>query len=189
MSKQEQLENLSCTVRWCSLCELYFKRNNTVFGDGYVDADLMLIGESPGEREDAIGKPFVGRSGKLLEKILEYIKLDRSKVYIANIIKCRPPDNRNPKDEEVQCCIPYLEKQIDIIKPKIIVTLGSVATQRLLGIKENISKLKGTWQEYKGIKVLPTFHPSYLLRQYTEENRESVKRDFDKVRAALAGMQ
>ncbi len=186
MPKKEQLESLACTVRWCSLCELYFKRNSIVFGEGDPDADLMLIGEGPGKREDATGRPFVGRSGKLLEKILEYIGLARSEVYIANIVKCRPPDNRNPEDKEVQCCKSYLEKQIDIIKPKVIVTLGSTATQRLLGIKENISKLKGTWQEYKGIKVLPTFHPSYLLRKYTEENRMSVKSDFDKVKVVLA---
>ena len=186
MSKQEDLDSIACTVRWCSKCELYFGRKNTVFGEGDPDAKLMLIGESPDEREDAIGKPFVGRSGKLLEKMLGYIGLDRSKVYVVNIVQCHPTDNRNPEDKEVQCCIPYLEKKIDIIQPKVIVTLGSVATQRLLGIKENISKLKGTWQEFKGIKVLPTFHPSYLLSKFTDENRESVKRDFDKVKAMLA---
>ena len=186
MSKQEELDSMACTVRWCSRCELYFGRKNTVFGEGDLDAKLMLIGEFPEEREDVIGKSFVGRSGKLLEKMLAYIGLDRSKVYTANIVKCHPKDNHNPGDQEVKCCIPYLQKQIDIIQPKVIVTLGAKATQRLLDIKENISNLKGTWQEFKGIKVLPTFHPSYLLSKFTDENRESVKRDFDKVKAMLA---
>jgi len=188
MSKQEELDNIACTVRWCSNCELYFGRKNIVFGEGDPDAKLMLIGEFPEEREDVIGKPFVGRPGKLLEKMLAYISLDRSKVYLSNIVKCHPKNNRT-EDQEVQCCINYLKKQIDIIQPKVIVTLGATATQRLLDIKENISKLKGTWQEFKGIKVLPTFHPSYLLKNFTDENRESVKRDFDKAKAMLTDIK
>lgn len=157
------MKNLKEKVSECVKCGLHKERRNTVFGAGPVNAELMFIGEGPGEDEDIQGLPFVGRAGQLLTKMITAMRFDRNDVYIANIVKCRPPNNRNPSEEEAAQCIPYLEKQIEIIKPKSIVLLGAVPARYILKV-EAISKVRGTWQEYKGIRVMPTYHPAYLLR-------------------------
>jgi DNA polymerase len=149
----------------CTRCKLHtLGRTQVVFGVGNPDADLMFVGEAPGADEDAQGIPFVGRAGQLLTKIIEAIGLRRDDVYIANIIKCRPPQNRNPEPDEVATCEPFLFRQIDIIKPKIIVALGKYAAQTLLRTETPISRLRGRQFDYRGARLIPTFHPAYLLR-------------------------
>ena len=162
--EEETLLDLSKKVQGCKKCKLYKTRNNIVFGKGDEKAKLMLVGEGPGANEDVQGEPFVGRAGQLLTKILLAIDLKRDEVYIGNIIKCRPPENRNPEEDEIKACFPFLKKQIKIIKPKIICTLGSFATHTILETQTPISKLRGKFYEYDGIKVMPTYHPAYLLR-------------------------
>jgi uracil-DNA glycosylase family 4 len=158
------LDSLRAKVASCKKCVLANERTNTVFSDGDENSDLMFIGEGPGADEDAQGKPFVGKAGKLLTKMIEAMGFARSEVYIANIVKCRPPQNRAPFKEEAEACIPYLFKQIELVKPKVIVCLGSVSTQYLLKTTVSISKIRGTFVDMNGIQVMPTFHPSYLLR-------------------------
>jgi uracil-DNA glycosylase len=149
----------------CSRCKLHtLGRKQIVFGVGNPDADLMFVGEAPGADEDAQGIPFVGRAGQLLTKIIEAIGLTRDDVYIANVIKCRPPQNRNPEQDEVDTCEPFLFRQIDTIKPKVIVALGTFAARTLLRTLDPISRLRGRVYEYRGAKLIPTFHPAYLLR-------------------------
>ncbi len=167
----------------CTRCDLCQGRQSIVFGDGNPDADLMFIGEGPGEQEDLRGLPFVGRAGELLTQMIEKgIGIPRSEVYICNIVKCRPPRNRNPLPPEVSACQPFLEGQIRAVAPKVIVTLGKPAASLLLGRNIAITRLRGTWQEFQGIPLMPTFHPAYLLRQYTIENRSAVWQD---LKAAL----
>ncbi len=161
--------------RRCSLCE---GRRTIVFGDGHPDADLLFIGEGPGEQEDRQGLPFVGRAGELLTQMIEKgIGIPRSKVYICNIVKCRPPQNRNPLPPEVSACRPFLDGQIRAVAPKVIVTLGKPAASLLLGRDIAITRVRGTWHEYQGIPLMPTLHPAYVLRQYTPENRRAVWED------------
>ena len=149
----------------CTRCKLHtLGRTQVVFGVGNPEADLMFVGEAPGADEDEQGIPFIGRAGQLLTKIIEGIELTRDDVYIANIIKCRPPQNRNPEPDEVATCEPFLFQQIDVIKPKIIVALGKYAAQTLLRTETPISKLRGQLFDYRGAKLIPTFHPAYLLR-------------------------
>ncbi len=149
----------------CTRCKLAgLGRTQVVFGAGNPDADLMFVGEAPGADEDVQGVPFVGRAGQLLTKIIEAIGLRREDVYIANVIKCRPPQNRNPEPDEIETCEPFLFRQIEIIKPTVIVTLGKFAAQTLLRSEEPISRLRGRIFEYHGAKLIPTFHPAYLLR-------------------------
>ena len=157
------MDELFGTVANCTLCELHQTRTNTVFGDGNRKAELMFIGEGPGRDEDEQGLPFVGRAGQLLTKMINAMQFSREEVYIANIVKCRPPENRNPSDEEAAKCLPYLNRQIDLIHPKVIVLLGAVPLKYLLGLT-GITRIRGTWYEYRGIKVMPTLHPAYLLR-------------------------
>lgn len=160
------LEELRSLVAGCRLCRLCESRNQTVFSDGDPGARLMFVGEAPGADEDAQGIPFVGRAGQLLTKMIEQgMGLRRSDVYIANVLKCRPPENRNPEPEEVAKCRPYLESQIDFVNPEVIVALGKFASQFLLGSEEGMMKLRGRWGTYRGIPVMPTYHPSFLLRQ------------------------
>jgi DNA polymerase len=147
--------------RRCRLCE---KRTNVVFGVGDPRARLMFVGEGPGADEDAQGEPFVGRAGQLLTKIIEAMQIGRPDVYIANIVKCRPPDNRTPLPDEVATCAPFLFRQIAAIRPRVIVCLGTPAAQTLLGTRETITRMRGVFREVGGIKVMPTFHPAYLLR-------------------------
>ena len=160
-----ELKELEKICKNCTLCNLSKTRTNVVFGEGNPNAKLMFIGEGPGEMEDKTGRPFVGRAGKLLTKIINNVlELNREDVYIANIVKCRPPNNRVPTIEEAETCKPYLLKQIDIINPKILVCLGKTAFMYLMESDMPISKVRGQIFEYKGKKVIPTFHPSFLLR-------------------------
>lgn len=159
-----ELEALRDEVMGCAKCDLAKTRHNVVFGHGNPKAELMFIGEAPGEDEDKQGLPFVGRAGQLLTKIIEAMGLKRSDVYIANILKCRPPNNRPPLPTEILACEDNLKRQIQVIKPKVICTLGKFASQTLLRSTTPITALRGKFQEYEGIKVMPTFHPAYLLR-------------------------
>lgn len=168
LSKADKLMELKRSFANCNKCGLAETRNNIVFGYGDPNARLMFIGEGPGAEEDKQGLPFVGRSGQLLTKMIEAMGLTRETVYIANIVKCRPPSNRDPLADEAKQCIGYLRSQIQIINPEYIVCLGSISLNFLLQpegkLKLGISKLRGTWQDFYGYKVLPTFHPAYLLR-------------------------
>jgi uracil-DNA glycosylase family 4 len=161
----KELQELQKIVLNCNLCKLSKTRNNVVFGEGNPNSKIMFIGEAPGREEDLQGRPFVGRSGELLTKIIENIlNIKREEIYISNIVKCRPPQNRDPEIGEVESCIPYLIKQIDIIKPNLIVTLGRIAFKYLLNSEISITQARGKLYNFKGIKVIPTYHPSYLLR-------------------------
>lgn len=161
--------HLQAEVTACQKCELSKTRTNVVFGVGNPNADLMFIGEAPGADEDRTGEPFVGRAGKLLTKMIEAMGLTRNDIYIANILKCRPPENRNPLPAEVELCEGYLIRQIEAIKPKFICALGAVSAKTLLKTKEPISKLRGKFYSYHGTPLLPTFHPAYLLRNPAEK--------------------
>ncbi len=161
--------------------------NNIVFGDGNPDASLMFVGEAPGAEEDKRGIPFVGRAGQKLNEMIKAMGLTRESVYIANILKVRPPDNRTPTPEEAEQDGPFLKEQIRIISPKVIVTLGKPAAQYLLNTRDSMSSLRGRWFEYDTIPVMPTFHPAYLLRAYTDENRRKVWSDLKQVIAKLSG--
>jgi DNA polymerase len=169
----------------CTRCRLHAGRTNIVFGVGNPSARLVFIGEGPGADEDAQGEPFVGRAGQKLNEMIRAIGLEREDVYIANVVKCRPPDNREPKPDEIATCSPFLVEQIEAIRPRVIVTLGSPATKTLLGTKAGITRLRGTWHSYRGIPVMPTFHPAYLLRAYTQENRRIVWEDLKAARARM----
>ncbi len=165
----------------CTRCRLHEGRTQIVFGDGNPDAELLFVGEGPGEQEDLQGIPFVGRAGELLTRMIERgLGIPRSSVYICNIVKCRPPGNRTPLADEVASCRPFLDAQIDAVRPKVIVALGKPAASLLLGRDIAITKVRGTWHEYRGIPVMPTFHPAFILRQYTEENRRLVWEDLKK---------
>lgn len=175
----------------CTKCGLSKGRTNVVFGNGPVPCDLMLIGEGPGEQEDLQGLPFVGRAGQLLTKIFESVDINREKeVYIANVVKCRPPNNRAPQPKEIEACWPYLEAQIRLVKPKIILLAGSPSTKTVLKINEPMSKIRGKWHKLPGtdISVMPVFHPSYLLRNQ-QKTKGSPKwltwEDFKEVKNAL----
>ncbi|MGI9432487.1 MAG: uracil-DNA glycosylase [Myxococcota bacterium] len=162
----------------CTRCRLSEGRTQIVFGDGDPDADLMFIGEGPGEQEDLQGVPFVGRAGELLTKMIEAgLGIERRTVYICNIVKCRPPGNRNPAADEVDACRGFLDGQIDAVSPRAIVTLGKPAASLLLGREVAITRIRGQWHEYRGIPMMPTLHPAYVLRQYTEQNRRFVWED------------
>ena len=164
-AQAESLEDLRTAIGDCQRCKLCSGRTNIVFGVGNSHAKLMFVGEGPGRDEDLKGEPFVGRAGQLLTDIItKGMGLKREDVYICNVVKCRPPENRNPEPDEVAACEPFLKKQIDIIGPDIIVGLGKFAVQTLLNSKVPISKLRGNWASYHGIKLMPTFHPAYLLR-------------------------
>jgi DNA polymerase len=168
----------------CTRCKLHtLGRRQIVFGVGNPDADLMFVGEAPGADEDIQGIPFVGRAGQLLTKIIEAIDLKREDVYIANVIKCRPPGNRNPEQDEIDTCEPFLFRQVDIIKPKVIVALGKFAAQTLLRTLDPISRLRGRVFEYRGAKLIPTFHPAYLLRN--PASKREVWEDMKLVRSLL----
>jgi uracil-DNA glycosylase family 4 len=167
----------------CLRCRLASTRTQVVFGTGDPNADLMFIGEAPGRDEDLQGKPFVGRAGQLLTDIIKAMKLTRDQVYIANVIKCRPPENRNPEPDELDACRPYIRKQIEFIRPKVIVTLGKFALQILSGRSHAVSSARGVWSEYEGIRVMPTYHPAYLLR--TPSAKKDVWTDMKKVMAEL----
>jgi uracil-DNA glycosylase family 4 len=172
----------------CSRCKLHsLGRRQVVFGVGNPDAELMFVGEAPGADEDIQGVPFVGRAGQLLTKIIEAIGLRREDVYIANVIKCRPPQNRNPEQDEVDTCEPFLFQQIDVIKPAVIVALGTFAARALLRTLDPISRLRGRVFEYRGARLIPTFHPAYLLRN--PSSKREVWEDMKLVRSLLPTMR
>ncbi|MFA7231355.1 MAG: uracil-DNA glycosylase, partial [Victivallaceae bacterium] len=164
------LEQLCAYNQNCRLCRLCEQRTRVVFGEGNPQAELMFIGEGPGFEEDQQGRPFVGAAGQLLDKMITAMQYSRESVYIANIVKCRPPNNRAPQPDEAVSCLPYLKRQIELIAPQAIVLLGAIPLLHLTG-QTGITRLRGQWMEYNGIKVMPTYHPAYLLR------KEDAKRD------------
>jgi len=166
-------DTLQVTVSQCRLCELHTSRTQTVFGVGNRNADWLVIGEAPGKDEDLQGEPFVGRAGQLLNAMLQAVGLKREQVYIANILKCRPPNNRDPKPAEVLCCEPYLQRQIELLQPRIILAVGRIAAQNLLKTETPIGKLRGTVHRYADstIPVIATYHPAYLLRSPLEKRK------------------
>lgn len=180
-------DQLAQRVRACTACELHRTRTQTVFGVGNRQAEILVIGEAPGADEDAQGEPFVGRAGQLLNSILRGMGWPRETVYIANVLKCRPPGNRDPSPVEAQCCRPFLQQQIDLIRPKVILAVGRIAAQNLLATDTPIGKLRGRWHQFgpQGIPLLVTYHPAYLLRSPSEKRK--VWADLKTLRAALRG--
>ena len=174
-------------VMGCQRCELGATRTNLVFGEGNPDADLMFIGEAPGRDEDMQGRPFVGRSGQLLTKMIEAMKLSREEVYIANILKCRPPNNRDPLPSEAETCTPYLRHQLKLIKPKIMCLLGRVAATTLLRSNESLARMRGTWHDFEGTKVMVTYHPAALLRN--PNLKRAAWEDLKRLRRELDGTE
>ena len=163
-NNEEQLKKISQEMAGCQLCQLSKTRQNVVFGEGNPNAQIVFVGEAPGADEDQQGLPFVGKAGQLLTKIIEAMGIKRKDVYICNILKCRPPGNRNPLPEEISFCEPFLKKQLQAISPKVICALGKFAAQTLLRTDISISLLRGRFHSYEGIKLMPTYHPAYLLR-------------------------
>jgi uracil-DNA glycosylase family 4 len=183
-SDQEMtLETIRAEIGDCQRCKLAPKRTNIVFGSGNPNAELVFVGEAPGYDEDLQGLPFVGRAGQLLTKIIESIDLKRENVYICNVLKCRPPENRNPEPDEVAACNPFLKKQLATIRPKIVCCLGTFAAQTVLQTPAPISKLRGKFIDMDGIRVIATFHPAYLLR--SPEKKREVWEDMKQIRAEL----
>jgi uracil-DNA glycosylase family 4 len=183
-SPEQALQAIRTEIGDCTRCKLHrLGRRQIVFGVGNPSADLMFVGEAPGADEDVQGIPFVGRAGQLLTKIIEAIGLRRDEVYIANVIKCRPPENRNPEPDEVETCEPFLFRQIDSVQPKVIVALGTFAAKALLKTQDPISRLRGRAFEYRGATLIPTFHPAFLLR--SPDRKRDVWEDMKKVRALL----
>jgi DNA polymerase len=186
----EALREIRRELGDCRRCRLFEGRTNIVFGDGDPYARLMFVGEGPGADEDAQGVPFVGRAGQKLNDIIEKgMKLKRSEVYIANVVKSRPPGNRDPQPDEIAACLPFLDRQIEVIHPEAIVALGTIAAQTLTGLDAPIGKLRGKWHEYKGIPLMPTYHPSYLVRlqgsRQEEAGRRAVWEDIQQVMEKL----
>jgi len=186
-----ELGKIADEVRKCRKCELGSLRRNAVPGEGSPVAQIVFVGEGPGADEDDQGRPFVGRAGQLLDRIIKAMGLKREDVYICNVLKCRPPDNRDPKPEEIISCLPYLQQQLELINPKIIVALGAHAARSLLNNNKAIGQLRGQFHEYypglggHPIKLMATFHPAYLLRNYSDDNRAKVWEDMKKVLAEL----
>lgn len=182
----ETLDDIRLDLGDCRRCKLWSTRTNIVFGEGNPQARLMFVGEGPGADEDLSGRPFIGRAGQLLTKMIEAIGLSRDEVYIANVVKSRPPENRNPERDEVSACLPFLRRQIGVVRPQLIVTLGNPATQTLLETTVGITRLRGQFHDYPrlpGVRVMPTFHPAYLLRS-PDKKREAWE-DLKKVRDFL----
>lgn len=182
--RTKRLAELEAKAKECVRCPLHKSRKNVVYGVGPVDVDILIVGEGPGADEDAQGEPFVGKAGKLLDKMLAAMGYDRGQVYIANIVKCRPPENRTPDVDEMDACIPHLHEQIDLVRPKVIIAMGSTAVRGLLGVS-GVTRIRGRWKLYDAeIPVMPTFHPAYLLRN------EGAKRDvWNDLKAVLKHLQ
>ncbi len=184
MNRKEELQKVEHAICSCTKCMLWESRTHAVPGGGKVSAPVMIIGEAPGQHEDESGKPFVGRSGKLLDEMFEVAGLNRAKhLYITSVVKCRPPKNRNPYQKEINTCLPYVFKQLELIKPKLIICLGSVAAKTLLGKDFKISKKRGQWISFEGYGMLPTFHPSAVLRN--PNLKQVVIEDFKRVAQRL----
>jgi len=187
----KELEKVAEETRQCRKCDLGSLRTNAVPGEGNPKARIVLVGEGPGADEDAQGRPFVGRAGQLLDRIIEACGLKRSDIFICNVLKCRPPDNRDPRPEEIISCLPYLQRQIEIIEPEIIIAMGAHAARTLLNTNKSIGQLRGQFHEYYAglgrppTKVMPTYHTAYLLRNYSQENRRRVWEDMKKVLTEL----
>ena len=177
------LAALTAKVVDCDRCGLHGTRTKVVFGEGDPRSRLIFVGGGPGRDEDISGRPFVGRAGMLLTRIIEAMGLTRSDVYITNIVKCRPPGNRNPEPDEISECLPYLEKQIELIEPEVICTLGLVATQTLTGLRRGITSMRGRFYEYRGIKLMPTFHPAACLRK--PATKKDVWKDIQEIMKVL----
>lgn len=184
-SPSDRLFNILNELGDCQLCSLGKTRTHLVFGVGNPNADLVFVGEAPGRDEDMKGEPFVGKAGQLLTKIIEAIDLKREDVYICNVIKCRPPENRNPLPEEIEACEPFLIKQIEVIKPKVICALGKFAAQTLLKTESPISALRGSFQDYHGVPLMPTYHPAFLLRN--PKMKRQVWEDMQLIQKVLLG--
>lgn len=183
LCRQETLEEIRADLGECRRCPLCKGRNNIVFGGGNPNARLVFVGEAPGREEDIKGIPFVGEAGRLLDRILFAMGMDRQEVYICNVEKCRPPDNRNPNPQEIEACEPFLKRQLRAIRPSVIVALGKFAAQTLLRDQTPISRLRGSWHEYEGIPLMPTYHPAYLLR--TPSGKRDVWEDMKQVMKRL----
>jgi DNA polymerase len=181
--ENDSLERIREDLGECTRCRLSKQRNKIVFGAGNPSAELVFVGEGPGRDEDAQGLPFVGRAGKLLTQMIEAMGLRREDVYICNVVKCRPPENRKPENDEVATCSPYLFRQLDVIQPKAIVCLGATAAQAILKTTDSISRYRGTWFDYRGTKLMATYHPAYLLRNPAAKGE--VWKDLQKVMAHL----
>src|SRR5271155_3376149 len=179
----ETLSQICEDLGECTRCKLHRTRNKIVYGDGNPKAELVFVGEGPGHDEDVQGLPFVGRAGKLLTQMIEAMGLQREDVYICNVVKCRPPENRQPQPDEVTTCSPYLVRQLEVVNPKVIVCLGATAAQTLLETTTGISKFRGQWQDFRGRKLLATYHPAYLLRNPAAKSE--IWKDLQKVMAEL----
>jgi uracil-DNA glycosylase family 4 len=179
----DTLERIRADIGDCTRCRLCEARNKIVFGVGNPKAELVFVGEGPGRDEDASGEPFVGRAGKLLTDMIKAMSLERSDVYICNVVKCRPPENRTPEHDEIATCSPFLLRQLEFIRPKVIVCLGNVAAQSLLGTNKSISHFRGTWFDFRGSRLIATYHPAYLLRNPAAKS--DVWTDLKKVMAVL----
>ncbi len=186
LAAASSLEALEGCIQGCLACPLGPGRLRFVFGEGSATSRLMFIGEGPGRDEDLQGRPFVGKAGELLDKMIGALGLQRADVYISNIVKCRPPDNRTPTPQEAQRCMGYLRRQIELVHPAVIITLGATPLRELLGVTTGITRTRGQWQRLEmlgGIPVMPTFHPAYVLRQYTQEVRRAVWADLQAAKA------
>jgi DNA polymerase len=175
--KAEALRALKEDIGDCRRCKLHKGRSTIVFGEGNPDASLMFIGEGPGKEEDIQGRPFVGEAGQLLTRLIKKMGMMRDEVYIGNIVKCRPPMNRDPEPDEIETCFQFINRQIEIISPKVIVSLGRISSQSLIGTKTPISRLRGRFYSYSGIPLMPTFHPAYLLRNPNPKDKWLVWED------------
>jgi DNA polymerase len=180
---RESLADVRADMGDCTRCGLFEHRTHIVFGEGSPNAQVVFVGEGPGADEDRCGQPFVGAAGQLLTKIIAAMHLTRKAVYISNIVKCRPPNNRNPKPEEVRRCLPFLKRQLAAIQPRVICALGSVAARALLETETPISRLRGRFHDFSGIPVMPTFHPAYLLRN--PEKKKEVWEDIQQIMKML----
>ncbi len=183
----KSMAEIEAEIKGCTKCPLHRTRTNIVLGEGPTKTKLMLIGEAPGREEDLEGRPFVGRAGKLLDQMLKAIGISRGEVYITNVVKCRPPGNRTPEPQEIEACLPYLSKQIKLIAPKIICTLGLIAAQTVLNTTAPLSRLRGRIHEVDGIKIVVTYHPAFLLRfpankRLTFEDLKLLKRLYEELK-------
>jgi uracil-DNA glycosylase family 4 len=179
----QTLPRIKADLGECTRCPLCRQRTHIVFGEGASDARLVFVGEGPGYEEDQQGRPFVGAAGRLLTRIIAAMHLTREQVYICNVVKCRPPENRTPAADEIATCLPFLERQLTALKPEVICALGAVATSALLGRSVSVTQLRGRFYDYHGIKLMPTFHPAYLLRN--PEAKRDVWEDMKKIMALL----